>query len=55
MAAPDASLAIDYGTTFMEEDMIVLQDAGPLQDAASTFSWVLGLENASPAVVISVK
>ncbi len=51
MAAPDASLAIDYGTTFMEEDMIVLQDA----DAASIFSLVLGLENASPAVVISVK
>jgi hypothetical protein len=33
----------------MEEDMIVLQDA------ASIFSWVLGLENASLAVVISVK
>ncbi len=55
VAAPDASLAIDYGTTFMEEDMIVLHWTCRMQDAASIFSLVLGLENASPAVVVSVK
>jgi hypothetical protein len=42
VAAPDASLAIDYGTTFMEEDMIVLQDAPAgcrMQPAFSAWSW----------------